>query len=122
MTAGPSPGRAPGERGFAAPVVVGLVALLATLALVVAVMGRLLADQRRAATAADLAALAGAAALQVGEPPCVAAGRSARRNGARLVSCVVEGDRVRVVAVHPSAPVLGRPVRLRSDAHAGPVA
>jgi secretion/DNA translocation related TadE-like protein len=109
-----------GEAGLAVPVVVAGIALLATAALVVALLGRLLTDQRRAAAAADLAALAGAAAAQFGEEPCAAAEGSARSNGARLTSCVVDGDRVRVRVTHPSVAVLGRTLEVSAEAHAGP--
>ena len=109
------------EAGLAVPFVVGATALLASLALVVTLMGRLLADHRRAASAADLAALAAAAAVQFGRPACEAAESSARSNGARLTSCVVEGDRVRVEAARVSVSVLGRSVEVTAAAHSGPV-
>jgi secretion/DNA translocation related TadE-like protein len=109
-----------GEAGLAVPVVVAGIALLATAALVVALLGRLLADQRRAAAAADLAALAGAAAAQFGEEACAAAEDSARSNGARLTWCVVDGDRVQVRATHRSLAVLGRTLGVSAEAHAGP--
>ncbi|WP_148573763.1 Rv3654c family TadE-like protein [Nocardioides caldifontis] len=109
------------QAGLAVPVVVAGIALLATLALVVALLGRLVADQRRAAAAADLAALAAAAATQFGEEPCPAAARAAEQNGSRLTACVVDGDRVRVRAVRESASVLGRTLEVLGEAHAGPV-
>ena len=108
------------ERGLAVPVAVTGLFLLATIALVLGVLGQLLADQRRAATAADLAALAAATAIQVGEQPCEAAAESVSRNGARLRGCIVDGDRVRVEAVRPSTSVLGRDIEVTAEAHAGP--
>ena len=108
------------EAGLAVPMAVVGIFLLTTMALALGLLGRLLADQRRAATAADLAALAAATAVQVGEPPCEAAAESVARNGARLGSCTVEGDRVRVEAVRRSTPVLGKDVEITVAAHAGP--
>ena len=114
------------DRGLAAPVVVTLTGLLMVLALVGGSLGGLLVDQRRASSAADLAALAGAGALQQQQDPCAAARATAGRNGAELVSCVVDGDQVRVrAAVEPD----GRPWLLGlaerpsvwADARAGPV-
>ncbi|MCT1431490.1 hypothetical protein M3G50_12135 [Brachybacterium muris] len=62
--------------------------------------------QARAATAADLAALAAADAMAVGSAsPCAVAEDAARRNGARLISCVEHGDEV-VVHIRVDASVL----------------
>ena len=88
----------PDQRGVAAPFVVSLAALVLALAVLGGGLGRLLIDQRRASSAADLAALAGAGALQRGEDGCVAAVRTAVRNRAELVSCTVTGDQVQVRA------------------------
>ena len=124
-TAGGAAGRGHSRRrseiGLAAPMVVAGMSLLATLALAVGLLGELLADQRRSATAADLAALAAATAIQRGQEPCAAAERSAGDNGARLDSCSVDGDRVRVEASVESATVLGRTLEVSAAAHAGPV-
>ena len=109
------------EAGIAVPMVVVGMALVTTVAIVVALLGRLLADQRRADSAADLAALAGAAAVQRGEPPCEAVAWAVTRNGARLGSCTVEGEHVRVEVVRRSASFLGRELEVAGAAHAGPV-
>lgn len=75
------------------------------------VVGGAIADRHRAATAADLAALAGAAAVARataggGSPEldelraigCAAAGRIAGANAAHLISCDVTGTTVAVTA------------------------
>jgi secretion/DNA translocation related TadE-like protein len=108
------------ERGGAALVVVTMAGLLVVLAATVGVLGRLLVDQRRVEAAADLAALAGAVAVQHHRDACPAAAEVAGRNGAELVSCTVAGDRVRVVT-GVDTPILVRTVPLRGAAHAGPV-
>ena len=115
------------ERGLAAPLVVTLTGLLLVLTLLAGVLGRLLVDQRRVAAAADLAALAGAGALQLDREPCAAAATTARRNGAELLTCTVSGEQVRVTAAVPSsaAPgllgLVGRSVSVEAAAEAGPV-
>jgi secretion/DNA translocation related TadE-like protein len=106
-------------RGSATVLAVVLVAVLATAAVLVACVGGVVADQRRLESAADLAALAAAGAAQAGESPCFAAGTSARRNGARLASCAVDGEVVTVRVVR-SRVVLGRAIQLSSRARAGP--
>jgi secretion/DNA translocation related TadE-like protein len=101
--------------------VVTLAALLVLLALAAAVLGRLLVEQRRVAAAADLAALAGAVAVQHHRPGCAEAAEVAARNGATVLSCAVDGDRVRLeAAVSTRVGPLGR-VRVTASAHAGPV-
>jgi secretion/DNA translocation related TadE-like protein len=119
--------RSADERGLAAPVVVALAGLLTVLTLLGGVLGRLLVDQRRASSAADLAALAGAGALQLGQEPCAAAGRSARSNDAELLSCTISGERVRVTSAVrvPGSPgligLVAGSVSVEATAEAGPV-
>jgi secretion/DNA translocation related TadE-like protein len=109
-----------GEGGWAAPVVVALTGVLVTVTVVAAVLGRLLVEHRRAAVSADLAALAGAVALQHGQDACLAADESAENNDAELVGCVVEGERVQVEAALPARELWGRRIQVRATAHAGP--
>jgi secretion/DNA translocation related TadE-like protein len=115
------------ERGLAAPVVVTLTGMLLVLSLLGAGLCRLLVDQRRAASAADLAALSGASALQHGQDACAAAGETALRNQAALVGCSVAGDRVLVrTAVRSPGTggllgLLDDAVPVEAEAHAGPV-
>lgn len=109
------------QRGVAVVLAVGLLAVLVLVtALSVGSVAIVLAH-RRSQAAADLAALAGAAALQRGEDPCVAAGRIARRHDAALDRCLVEGQTVVLTTTVTLPGVLGgRPVPAR--ARAGPVA
>ncbi len=119
--------RASDEAGLAAPLVVTLAGLLLVLTLLGGVLGRLLVDQRRVSAAADLAALAGAGALQLGREACAAAGRTARSNDAELVTCTVTGEQVVVTAAVRSSGspgvfgLVGRWVAIEAVAQAGPV-
>lgn len=109
-----------GEGGWATPVVVALAGVLLTVTVAAAVLGRLLVEHRQAAVAADLAALAGAVAVQHGHDGCAAAAESTHLNGAELISCTVEGERVRVETGVPARELWGRHVQVRATAHAGP--
>ena len=109
-----------GEGGWAVPVVVALAGVLVTVTVAAAVLGRLLVEHRQAAVAADLAALAGAVAVQHGQDACAAAAASTRDNGAELLGCDVEGERVRVEAGVEPRELWGRRVQVRATAHAGP--
>lgn len=82
----------------------------------VAIVGR----HRVAQSAADLAALAGAGALQEGRDPCKSAAVLARRNQARLTGCRVSGWQVEVTIVS-EARVWGRRQQLAARGRAGPV-
>jgi secretion/DNA translocation related TadE-like protein len=102
-----------------------LVAVLVTVTLAGVTVGALLVGQRRAAAAADLAALAAAQAVrpwpgQAGGDPCGVAGALARANGARLTGCRVRGTEVGVeVAVTVAGP-FGRSWTAPGRARAGP--
>lgn len=109
-----------GEGGWGAPVVVALTGVLVTVTIAAAVLGRLLVEHRQAAAAADLAALAGAVAVQHGQDGCAAAAESVGHHGAELRGCTVDGERVRVEAAMPAREVWGRRIQVRATAHAGP--
>jgi secretion/DNA translocation related TadE-like protein len=96
------------------------VVLLCAAALVLSVIGGLLVHQRRLESAADLAALAGAAAVQRGEDGCAAAGRVARRNGSRLAGCLIVQDRVEVTTAGRARLPFGAQARQQARARAGP--
>ncbi len=108
------------ERGWAVPVVVALTGVLLTIAVAISMLGGLLVQSRHTAVAADLAALAGAVALQYGQDACAAASASAADNGTDVTDCAVAGDRVRVTVATAPREILGRTFRVRADAHAGP--
>ncbi len=100
--------RRTGEDGAAVALSVGLVGVLLAVALGAAVAASLVDGHRRAQASADLAALAGAQALQRGEDGCPAAERIAVRNRTRLVSCDVAGAELTVVvAVDPGKQLPG---------------
>ena len=120
--------RAPGLRrdhGSASTLGVVLVAALVLAALVSTAVGAVVVGQRRVESAADLAALAGAAALQQGAPACQAARSVARRNEARLVRCGRDGDLVVVEVGRDLRLGLGRllpsALTVTGSARAGPV-
>lgn len=105
------------ERGSAPAAVLAWLGLSATLLAMIALLAQGAHAQARAASAADLAALAAADALAVGDPaPCGAAAETARRNGADLTSCEVLGSEV-LVGAGVEAGVLGR---MTASARAGP--
>jgi secretion/DNA translocation related TadE-like protein len=115
------PGRpARDERGAAVVVGIALSGLLLVVASAsVGSVGIVLAH-RRAQAAADLAALAGAGALQHGADPCMAARAIAARNRAVLTRCRVDGASVLVATAVALPRALGSgtiPARSR----AGPV-
>ena len=62
------------QRGAATPMVVACLSLLLALGAALGVVAAMVHDHRVAQSAADLAALAGAAALQRGDDGCAAAG------------------------------------------------
>ena len=114
------------EQGSATVLATVLAGALVVLTMVGAVLGGLVVGQRRAAAAADLAALAGAESLgPLARSPgpdaaCDAARRVGDANGARLATCRVEGAEVLVeVVVEVDSPV-GEPWEVSGWARAGP--
>lgn len=97
------------DRGSATVWLLAFVLVVWVAAAVALAYGAAVAARHRAATAADLAALAGALAAidaaQTGQPrsseACIAAGSVAAGNGARLVDCRLDGFTVAVVAAIP---------------------
>ena len=109
------------QRGAATVVGVALAGLLTTFAFGCAGAGAVVVAHRRSQAAADLAALAGAAALQRGSDACAAATDIAGRNQAELASCSVTGDDVLVEVRTTTGPMLGHRYPLSARARAGPV-
>ncbi len=115
------------EREVGAAVVwaLALVSVLLLVGLASAAATAQVIARQRAATVADIAALAGA---QASGDPCAAAEESAQANGMQLAECTVEGmDVVVDVASTPPAVVtrllglLGRvAMPVRESARAGP--
>lgn len=110
------------EQGSATVQTAVLVVLLTTVALVAVAITGVIAGERRAAAAADLAALAAASALQQSGRACPAAARIATANHARLRSCDVDGEEVRVEVTVGVPSLFDRTWEMRAQARAGPVA
>jgi secretion/DNA translocation related TadE-like protein len=108
------------ERGTATVLAVSLASVLMLLGLAAAWIGAVVADHRAAQAAADLAALAGAQAVQVGQSPCAAVEQVARANAAHATRCSVVGTNVWVTVDVQSPALLGRSPTVTGRAHAGP--
>ncbi|CAA9333361.1 MAG: hypothetical protein AVDCRST_MAG72-249 [uncultured Nocardioidaceae bacterium] len=106
MTARPGC-RRPKEQGSATVYGVAFIGLLVVVAMIAATVAALLVGHRRAAAGADLAALAGASAIQQGRPPCVEAARLARANRVLMLRCVRRGQVVTVVVATDVVPAIG---------------
>lgn len=108
--------RRPADGGSATALVLGIVASVLVVLSAVALLGHAISTRGAAQTAADLAALAGAAAVVHGPAsadPCLRAGVVARANQAELVSCArLAGGQLRVEVRVGAA---------RATARAGPV-
>jgi secretion/DNA translocation related TadE-like protein len=109
-----------GEHGAAVVVALGLVSVLLFVAVVCVGTVALVLAHRRAQVAADLASLAGAAALQRGAEPCAAAVGIAARHDAIVTRCVVDGPSVAVSTGVDLPAALGGG-RVPARARAGPV-
>lgn len=112
-------GRLPSQdRGAGSVLVVALAGLVLFWGMAFATAVGFAVAQRRAAAAADLAALAGAR-QQAG---CGVAGDIAHRNGARMVGCSWSGpDLIVVVEVTASLGPFGAEIAVPGRARAGPV-
>lgn len=113
------------ESGSAAVLVLVLAAVVGACAVGGLVAGSVLVGSRRAAAAADLAALAAAGSLQghalpAAGAPCGRAGEVAEANSARLVGCEVRGEVVTVRVVVAVRPLRWLDVDLPGSARAGP--
>jgi secretion/DNA translocation related TadE-like protein len=109
-----------GERGAVTVLAVALLGFLLMVTAALGVVAAIVVAHRRAQAAADLAALAGAAALQHAADACGAAGAVAAANQARLSACRIAGQDV-VVTVRVDGPRwLGQHGSLAAMARAGP--
>lgn len=109
------------DTGSGTVLVLGLSAVLLLVSLVFASVAAVAVARHRAASAADLAALAAAdRALSGPSVACAAARRAAGRAGASVSLCLLTGDVARVVAVvRPGGPI-GRLGSASATARAGP--
>ncbi len=109
-----------GEQGAGTVLAVAMIGLVVTVTIGTSGAVGVVAGHRRAQSAADLSALAGATTLQTGGDACRRARVIAGRNGADLQQCQVDGFEV-VVVVARSVRLPGPPMDLRARARAGPV-
>lgn len=109
--------RARDERGVAVVVTIGLIAVLVLVASVTVGTVAIVLAHRRAQVAADLASLAGAAALQQGGDACATAARIVSLNEGTMTACQTAGSSVVVAtAVRLFASLGGADVPARSRA------
>ena len=111
------------DRGAAVVVAMALTALLVFVAAISVGTVAIVLAHRRAQTAADLAALAAAAALQRGADACAAATTIAGRHDATVTGCTVEGPTVLVattVALPTALGGAGVPARARAGPATAP--
>lgn len=108
------------DRGSATLFAVACLGLLLLVGTALGVVAAVFVAHRSAQAAADLAALAGAAAVADGADGCAAAGRIAAANGAQLGECHVAGAEVTVMVTVTGPPWLGRTADLHGRARAGP--
>lgn len=108
------------EDGAGTVLAVAMMGLLVTVTVATSGVVGVVAAHRRAQSAADLAALAGASALQDGGDPCRQAGAIAERNGAELRQCQVDDWNVSVTVVNTMR-LPGGSMDLEARGRAGPV-
>jgi secretion/DNA translocation related TadE-like protein len=109
-----------GQAGSASLLVVTLSGVVLLLGLAAAFVTATAAAHRRAQSAADLVALAGAVAQERGDDACSSAADLARGNGAELVACEVLADDVRVTVRVPGPTLVGHDWEVIGRARAGP--
>ncbi len=108
------------ESGAATVLVVTLVGLLLVVGSALGVVQGMVVAHRRAQSAADLAALAGAEAVAVSGAGCPTASRFAEANGARLTACLLDGSDITVTVLVAGPHWLGHHSELVGTARAGP--
>jgi secretion/DNA translocation related TadE-like protein len=102
----------------------GVMGVVVTLSCAAMVIAGYLVGHHRARSAADLAALSGAAAHVRGEDVCGQARQIARQNGARVIRCSWVGDDIEFVvtvrtSVSTPSRLPGLPRSVEGEAHAG---
>jgi secretion/DNA translocation related TadE-like protein len=100
--------------------VIACLAVLLLLGAALGVVASMVRAHRTAQSAADLAALAAAAAVVDGREPCLAGSRIAVANGARLTGCTLAGRAATVRVLVPGPHWLGQLADLEAEARAGP--
>lgn len=111
----------PADQGSGTVLALGLIAVSLVLGLALAALSTAQGARGQAQTAADLAAVAGATALQGGWDACPTAHETAERNGAVVAACVEQGDGVvRVDVTREATGWAGALGTARAAARAGP--
>ncbi|MFI5085666.1 MAG: Rv3654c family TadE-like protein [Actinomycetales bacterium] len=110
------------EDGAGTVLIVGLVVVLTCMIVAVVLLLQAVNGAARAATAADLAALAGADAARdlIPGDPCTVAADVAGAHGAELVRCLVSGQDLDVVDVQTRLPLPAPLGAASGRARAGP--
>ena len=108
------------ERGSALPFAVACLGLVLLVGAALGVVAAMVAAHRTAQAAADLAALAGASAVQHGADGCAAAESIADANGGVLDDCAVTDQDVTVTVRVAGPRWLGQRADLSAQARAGP--
>lgn len=109
------------DTGYGTVLVLSLSSLLVLVAMVVVALGAVAVSRHRAASAADLGALAAAGRAASGEAgACSAARRTVQAAGAVLQDCRLDGARAAVTVVVTPQGRLGRLGAARARAVAGP--
>lgn len=111
--------RTRGEQGSATVLVVACLSFLLLTGAALGVVAAMVRAHRMAQSAADLAALAAASALQRGDAACATAARVASANAASLGDCRAAGREVRLTVTVPGPVWLGRASDLTAEARAG---
>lgn len=108
------------DRGAATVLVTACLGVLLLVGCALAVVAAMITAHRSAQAAADLAALAGAAAAQEGRDPCAAARAVAAANDADLTRCSTDGADVTIEVEVAGPRWLGQHRDLSAAARAGP--
>jgi secretion/DNA translocation related TadE-like protein len=110
------------QRGSATLLVLAMAGVLLLVGCALGVVAALIRAHRVAQSAADLAALAGAQALQLGRDGCGRAAEVAEANDARLTACSRQGSVVTLSVTVTGPHWLGQKADLTARSRAGPVA
>ncbi len=108
------------ERGSATLLVLAMAGVLLLIGAALGVVVAMVRAHRTAQSAADLAALAGAQAVQRGSDACGRATEIARANDARMSACSCRGSVVTVQVTVAGPHWLGQTADLSAEARAGP--
>ena len=112
--------RRPDDRGAVTVFAIACLAVVLLIGSALGVVAAMIRAHRTAQAAADLGALAAAAALARGRDPGGSAADIAAAHGAELLSCEIEGQDARVTVEVAGPKWLGQEGDLVAEARAGP--